>query len=164
MTFASTQEKQPLPSQEGSSSGTTKVNGEPLPGSEIHVIGEDEFLNHVQQCCNLASMKFKVCLPNYIKKDCDTKIDHIQELCQGKYYWSVFFHSSLLMSRILEEKKTPNKRGSKCEAQNQSNHHTPLYLHFTLNTYKPKQKSTKPTSINSCTLAFNFSQSNGNEA
>ena len=117
MTFASTQESSTLAIQKGPSSGPTRVDSEPLLDSEIQEIGEEEFLNNVQQCHDLASTASKLRLPKSIKKDCDSMLHHIEELCRGKHYCSSWFfihlsESPFIMFRIPDEKGTPNGRVS----------------------------------------------------
>ena len=115
--FRLTQANPSLPTQKAQSSGPTRVDSEPLLNSEIQEIGEEEFLNNVQQCRDLASTASKLRLPKSIRKDCDTMIQHIEELCRGEFcfFLSVFNHiseSPPMMSRIPEDQRTPNGRVS----------------------------------------------------
>ncbi|KNZ54656.1 hypothetical protein VP01_288g1 [Puccinia sorghi] len=79
----------------------------------------------------------KLRLPKSIKKDCDTMIQHIEELCRE--------------CLSVEPKTDPTITRPSTS--------TPR-----LRTYKPKRKITQPTSITSCISTSYSSHSHGNEA
>jgi hypothetical protein len=81
MSFPSPNPTQPSPTLQPLDS--TIPSGEPLLGSEIQEISEEEFLNNVGKIQELAKTFSELRIPKSIRKDVEGIISRLDTICKG---------------------------------------------------------------------------------